>query len=97
MKQKERQERSRQEILLAAMAEFGTHNYEDVTMEGICTAHGISKGMMYHYYANKDAVFLAVSYTHLDVYKRQNIASSIPYFRYTDWNQTPSMANQSFA
>ena len=58
MKQKERQERSRQEILLAAMAEFGTHNYEDVTMEGICTAHGISKGMMYHYYANKDAVFL---------------------------------------
>lgn len=58
MKQKERQERSRQEILLAAMAEFGIHNYEDVTMEGICTAHGISKGMMYHYYANKDAVFL---------------------------------------
>lgn len=58
MKQKERQERSRQQILQAALAEFGIHNYEDVTMEKICAAHGISKGMMYHYYANKDELFL---------------------------------------
>ena len=27
-------------------------------MEGICTRHGISKGMMYHYYSNKDELFL---------------------------------------
>lgn len=58
MTQKERQARSKQEILQAAMAEFGSHNYADVTMEQICTQHHISKGMMYHYYANKDALFL---------------------------------------
>ena len=40
------------------MNEFGTHNYEDVSMENICTIHGISKGMMYHYFSNKDALFL---------------------------------------
>lgn len=58
MKQQERQERSRREILEAAMEEFGAHNYEDVTMEGICSRHAISKGMMYHYYSNKDELFL---------------------------------------
>lgn len=58
MTQRERQERSRREIMEAAMEEFGTKEYNKVTMEGICTGHGISKGMMYHYYANKDELFL---------------------------------------
>ena len=54
MKQAQRQERSRREILQAAMEEFGTHNYNDVTIDNICSRHGISKGMMYHYYSGKD-------------------------------------------
>ena len=58
MKQSERQERSRREILRAATEEFGTHNYEDVTIDSICSRHGISKGMMYHYYSGKDDLFL---------------------------------------
>ena len=58
MTQKERQERSKREILRAAQEEFGASSYENVSMEGICTRHGISKGMMYHYYANKDQLFL---------------------------------------
>ena len=58
MKQAQRQERSRREILQAAMEEFGTHNYSDVTIDNICSRHGISKGMMYHYYSGKDDLFL---------------------------------------
>ena len=58
MTQKERQDRSRREILRAAMEEFGTHGYDSVSMENICTRHGISKGMMYHYFSNKDDLFL---------------------------------------
>lgn len=58
MTQKERQERSKREILKAAREEFGVHGYGAVTMDAICSRHGISKGMMYHYYANKDALFL---------------------------------------
>ena len=58
MTQKERQERSKEEICQAAMEEFGTLGYDKVTMERICGNHGISKGMMYHYYSNKDELFL---------------------------------------
>ena len=58
MTQKERQERSREEIYQAALEEFGTYGYDKVNMERICGRHGISKGMMYHYYSNKDELFL---------------------------------------
>lgn len=56
--QKERQERSREEIYQAALEEFGSHGYDKVNMERICGNHGISKGMMYHYYSSKDELFL---------------------------------------
>lgn len=58
MTQKERQEHSRQEILRAALEEFGRRDYDAVNMEQICKNHGISKGMMYHYYSGKDELFL---------------------------------------
>ncbi len=58
MTQEERKRRSREEIYRVALEEFGTNGYEKVTMERICTRHNISKGMMYHYYANKDELFL---------------------------------------
>lgn len=59
MTQKERQERSRREILEAALEEFGILGYEGVTVDSICSRHKISKGMMYHYYSGRDALFLA--------------------------------------
>lgn len=58
MTQKERQERSRREIRRAAMEEFGNRGYAAATMDGICVRGGISKGMIYHYYTGKDALFL---------------------------------------
>ena len=61
MTQKERQERSRKEIYQAALEEFGTYGYDKVNMERICGNHGISKGMMYHYYSNKTSCFYCAS------------------------------------
>ena len=58
MTQKERQEHSRKEILQAALNEFGTYEYALVTVANICARHNISKGMLYHYYAGKDDLFL---------------------------------------
>ena len=58
MTQKERQERSKEMIYQAALEEFGTCGYDRANMEHICGKHGISKGMMYHYYSNKDELFL---------------------------------------
>ena len=58
MTQQERQKRSREEICQAALEEFGSCGYDGTAMERICGRHGISKGMMYHYYAGKDELFL---------------------------------------
>lgn len=58
MKQKDRQERSREQIYRAALEEFGANGYEGARMEAICSRHGISKGMMYHYYSGKDDLFM---------------------------------------
>lgn len=58
MTQRERQEHSRKEILRAALEEFGTYEYAQVTVDNICARHNISKGMLYHYYAGKDDLFL---------------------------------------
>lgn len=77
MTQKERQARSQSEILRAATEEFGTQNYEAVSMESICSRHGISKGMMYHYYANKDELFLRCvrdTFEMLEAYLKQEAA-----------------------
>lgn len=76
MTQEERKRRSREEIYQVALEEFGTHGYEKVTMERICTGHGISKGMMYHYYANKDELFLLCverTFEHLKTYLEQAV------------------------
>lgn len=64
MTQKERQERSRRLIVEAATQEFGSLGYDNVSVELVCRKHGISKGMMYHYYRGKDDLFLeCVSHT----------------------------------
>ena len=59
MTQRERQEHAKKTIFQAALAEFGAQPYDTVTMDRICSRHGISKGMMYHYFSNKDDLFLA--------------------------------------
>ena len=58
MKQKERQARSQQMILEAAEEEFALQGYAGFTVDSLCARHGISKGMLYHYYAGKDPLFL---------------------------------------
>ncbi len=79
MKQKERQERSRQAIIQAAIDEFGNADFEAVTMDRICAVNGISKGMMYHYFSNKDELFLCcVSGIFQELWKYLVESMSIP-------------------
>ena len=40
------------------MKEFAERGYEEVTVDSICQKYEISKGMLYHYYSGKDALFL---------------------------------------
>ena len=57
MRQEERKERSRNLIIKAAMEEFASSGYGAASIEIICNRHGISKGMMYHYFHGKDELF----------------------------------------
>ena len=40
------------------MEEFASSGYGAASIEIICNRHGISKGMMYHYFHGKDELFL---------------------------------------
>ena len=77
MKQQERQKKSKEKILQAAITEFSASGYDKVTMENICTRHGIHKGMMYHYYSGKDDLFLLCvqnMYQMMQQYLEENMA-----------------------
>ena len=51
---------NRQRILRAAIAAFGEHGYEGASTNQICTAAGISKGLLFHYFKSKENLFMAV-------------------------------------
>lgn len=59
MKQAEKNQKSRTYILTHAFAEFAAHGYAGSSLNEICAAGGISKGLLYHYYKNKDMLYLA--------------------------------------
>lgn len=58
MKKATKTELSKEKILAAAMTEFGAAGYAGSSLNRICEA-GIAKGLLYHNYANKDALYLA--------------------------------------
>ena len=59
MKQEEKNRISRERILPAAFAEFGAHGYLGASINTVCANGRISKGLLYHYYADKDTLYLA--------------------------------------
>ena len=58
MKQKERTELTKEKIMEAAMREFGTNGYSGASLNAVCGA-GISKGLLYHNFKNKDELYLS--------------------------------------
>lgn len=58
MKKEDKTELSRQRILSAAMDEFGARGYAGASLNSICAA-GIAKGLLYHNFEGKDALYLA--------------------------------------
>lgn len=58
MKREIKAECSREKILCAAMDEFGCKSYDAASLNIICSANNISKGLVYHYFGNKDDLYL---------------------------------------
>lgn len=59
MKQEERNRLKREKIIGAALREFGTKSFAEASVNTLCEEDGISKGIIYHYYTDKDDLYLA--------------------------------------
>lgn len=66
MKKADKTELTKQRILKAAVEEFGTYGYDGATVNHICSRHNISKGLIYHNFENKGALYLVCVETAVD-------------------------------
>ena len=67
-------DRTREEILRAAMAEFAGHGFGGARMGAIAERSGVDKKLIYYYFAGKDELFLAVleqTYTDIRTAERE--------------------------
>ncbi|MEG1557630.1 MAG: TetR/AcrR family transcriptional regulator [Oscillospiraceae bacterium] len=58
MKRVEKNMASRRKILNSAFEEFGTQGYGLSSINAICSSGNISKGILYHYFKDKDELYL---------------------------------------
>ncbi|MEG0640118.1 MAG: TetR/AcrR family transcriptional regulator [Clostridia bacterium] len=59
MKRDEKNLLSRRKILDSAFEEFGEQGYGRSSVNTLCTSGNISKGILYHYFQDKDELYLA--------------------------------------
>jgi len=64
---------TRQHILEAALGEFSARGYDGARVDAIAEKAGANKRMLYHYFGNKDDLYLAVlerTYEHIRSHER---------------------------
>lgn len=58
MKREEKNLQTRRRIIDSALREFGEKSYAEASLNTICSAGDISKGIIYHYFRDKDELYL---------------------------------------
>lgn len=58
MKREEKNALSRQRILEASLREYSAKGYDTASLNAICADNGILKGIIYHYFKDKDELYL---------------------------------------
>lgn len=59
MNREEKNQQTKRRILDSALAEFSKQGYGASSINAICAAQNLSKGIVYHYFETKDELFLA--------------------------------------
>jgi AcrR family transcriptional regulator len=77
MNQNERSERSRAQILDAALKLFSHRGYGATSVSDIAAGAGVSKGNVYHHFEDKEAIFREL----LDTYFRAMSSPDFPFNR----------------
>lgn len=75
MKREEKNQQTRRQIMDCALEEFGQRGYRGSSVNNICAAGGVSKGIIYHYFHTKDELYLACvgeCFQHLTQYLREH-------------------------
>lgn len=78
MKREEKNALARQRILEAALEEFSSKGYEGASLNTVCSEKGISKGIIYHHFKDKDELYLLcveACFDAITVYLKQITAS----------------------
>ena len=79
MKREEKNQKTRRRILDNALKEFSEKGYKGSSVNSICSAKDISKGIIYHYFNSKDELYLecvAECFTNLTEYLKSNFSIS---------------------
>jgi TetR/AcrR family transcriptional regulator len=58
MKREEKSALSKQRIIEAAIQEFSRNGYNGASLNTVCAENGISKGIIYHYFKDKNELYL---------------------------------------
>jgi AcrR family transcriptional regulator len=66
-------DRSRARILAAATREFARHGYGGARVDAICRAAQLNARMIYHYFGDKDGLYVAVLERVLDDLRREEL------------------------
>lgn len=77
MKQEEKKQKMRRKIMDSALTEFSAKGYGVSSINTICAAENISKGIVYHYFKTKDDLYLSCveeCFQQLTDYIRSNIS-----------------------
>ncbi len=59
MKREEKNFQTKRRIMDSALNEFSKQGYGASSINAVCSAQGISKGIIYHYFSTKDDLYLA--------------------------------------
>lgn len=59
MNREEKNQQTKRRIMESALAEFSQKGYGASSVNTICAAQNISKGIIYHYFKTKDDLYLA--------------------------------------
>lgn len=104
MKKDIKTEITKEKILKAATAEFARYGFDGATVNQICQKHGISKGLIYHNFENKEELYLRCVEEAVDEFvafmSRRKFETDFQLYmkeRYDFFNANPNYSRLIFA
>ncbi|TJX14180.1 TetR/AcrR family transcriptional regulator [Tissierella creatinini] len=108
MNREEKNLLKRQQIIRSAMEEFGENTYGEASLNAICKNGNVSKGIIYHYFKDKDDLYLScvaecfhrlTTFLNSQILSFNNVEDDIKKYidmRHRFFNENPDCSNIFF-